>query len=139
MRKILVLVCAVTLIFAGTAFAEPIEFPNGLTIDVAPGWSYEGEGNDTILTAEDESCVIFITIADAEGVSAKDAAEAMSKEHGGSEPVQVDDETYLYVFNNQHGVECKVFVGIDNGKLKVLSIFGDHKDVESILDSIVER
>ena len=138
MKKTLVLVFAAALLFAVTAFAEPVKFPNGLTIDVAPGWSYEGEGEGITLIAEDESCVIFISVSDAEGASSKDVAEAMSREHGGSKPQQIDEDIYLYTFNNEHGADCRVFTGVDNGKIKIVLIAGDHKDVEDMINSIEE-
>jgi len=138
MRKIFILVCLIAFVFAGTAFAEPIKFPNGLTIDVAPGWSYEGKDEEITLIAEDQSCAIYISITDANGASGKDIAAAMSKSHGGSVPQLIDDEIYFYTFNNEQNVECKVFSGVDNGKLKVVLIAGDHKDVEDIINSIEE-
>ena len=137
MKRILILVCISALLFAGTAFAEPIKFPNGLTVDVAPGWSYEGEGDEIVLVAEDGSCAIGIIVTSAQGISSgKDAAIAMSQEHGGSEPQEIEEDTYFYTFLNEHGIESKVFVGIDEGKLNVISITGDHRDVDSILASI---
>ena len=139
MKKFFALVCAAALLFAlGTAFAEPIKFPNGLTVDVAPGWFYEGEDDNIVLIAEDQSCAITITVVAAEGVTGRDAAFGMSKEHGGSEPQEIGEDFYFYSFQNENGVECRVFVGAEDGKLKVISITGDHQDVEDILNSIEE-
>ena len=140
MKKFLTLFCIATLFFAGTAFSEPIEFPNGITVDVAPGWSYEGEEDTVVLTAEGGSCVIAIIVSDAQGItSSEEAAKVMSQEHEGSEIEKVDDDTYLYTFMNEAGIETRVFVGVEDGKLKVLSITGDHKDVEGMIDSITEK
>ena len=139
MKRIFVLVCAVAFLFAGAAFGEPIRFPNGLTVDVAPGWSYEGTDEEIILTAEDNSCVIFITVADADGLSGREIATAMSEEHGGSEPQQIYNDTYFYTFINEHGVECKVFAGVEDGRIKVVLIAGDHNDIEDMLASIEVR
>jgi|GEM_PF-2566114 len=139
MKKFFVLFCIAALLFAGTAFAEPIKFPNGITVDVAPGWSYEGEDDSIVLVAEDESCAIAIIVSDAEGLtSSEEAAKAMAEEHKGSELQKIDDDTYVYTFMNEAGVETRVFVGIEEGKLKVLSITGNHKDVEGIINSITE-
>jgi len=139
MKKIFVLVCALSLFFAGTAFTEPIEFPNGLTIDIAPGWSYEGEGDSIALTAEDKTCAVYITVTDAGDVSGKDTAIAMSKEHDGSKPQQLDEDTYFYVFENERGNNTRVYVGVEDGKLKILSITGDHKDVDEMISTITEK
>ena len=138
MKKIFVLVCALSFIFAVTAFAEPIKFPNGLTIDVAPGWSYEGEGDTIALTAEDKTCAIYITVTEAGNLSGKDTAEIMSKEHDGSKPQQLDEDTYFYVFGNDNGVNTRVYVGVEDGKLKILSITGEHKDIDEMMSSITE-
>ena len=140
MKKFFTLFCIASLLFAGTAFSEPIEFPNGITVDVAPGWSYEGEGDNIMLLAEDESCAIAIIVSDAQGMtSSEEIAKAMADEHNGSEVSKIDDDTYLYTFKNEAGVDTKVFVGIEEGKLKVLSITGDHKDVEDMISSITEK
>lgn len=139
MKKILILVCLGALVFIGTAFSEPIEFPNGITVDVAPGWSYEGEGDSIMLIAEDRSCAITIVISNAEGLTSEEAAKVMSKEHNGSEPQKLDEDSYVYGFKNENGLDTHVILGVENGKLKVLSITGDHKDVEGIIDSITEK
>jgi hypothetical protein len=139
MKKILALICMTAFIFVGTAFSEPIEFPNGITVDVAPGWSYDGEGENILLVAEDESCVIAIFVSDAKGMTSEEAAKTMSKEHKGTEPKEFEDDSYEYSFRNETGANTRVFVGIEEGKLKVLSITGDHKDVEGIINSISEK
>jgi len=139
MKRILVLICVATLFFVGTAFSEPIEFPNGIIVDVAPGWSYEGEGDSVILLAEDESCAIAIVISKAGDLkSSEEAAKLLSKEHNGTEPEEIDDDAYEYNFTNEAGINTRVFVGIEDGKLKVLSITGDHKDVDGMINSITE-
>ncbi|MCL1875126.1 MAG: hypothetical protein FWF87_02555 [Synergistaceae bacterium] len=139
MKKILILACLSAFIFVGAAFSEPIEFPNGITVDVAPGWLYEGEGDSAILTAEDKSCTIAIVISKVEGLTSEEAAKVMSKEHNGSEPQKLDEDSYIYSFQNENGIDTNVILGVENGKLKVLSITGDHKDVEGIIDSITEK
>jgi hypothetical protein len=140
MKKIFVWVCIAALLFVGTAFSEPIDFPNGITVDVAPGWSYEGEGDSIMLLAEDESCAISIIVTNAGGItSSEEAAKTMSKEHNGTEPKEFDDDTYEYSFKNEADVITRVFVGIEEGKLKVLSITGEHKDVEGMINSISEK
>ena len=139
MKKIITLACLGVLFFVGTAFSEPIEFPNGITVDVAPGWSYEGEGESIILIAEDKSCTIAIVVSDAEGLTSEEAAKLMSKEHNGSEPQKLDEYSYVYGFKNENDIDTNVILGVENGKLKVLSITGDHKDVEAIIDSIIEK
>ena len=139
MKKFFALVCVAAFVFGGAAFAEPIKFPNGLTIDVAPGWSYEGIDDSVILFSENMSCAIYITVIDAEGMSAKDAAAAMSQGINGSEPQEVEEGTYFYTFMNEHGVESRVFAGVERGKLKVVSITGDHPDVDDIINSIIEE
>jgi len=139
MKKMFVLACLAVFVFVGTAFSEPIDFPNGLTIDVAPGWSYEAEDERIILIAEDNSCAISIIVSEVEGVTSLEAANEMAKEHQGTEPAKIDDNTYEYSFIDEKGSSTKVFVEVENGKLKVLSITGDHKDVEDIIDSIKER
>jgi hypothetical protein len=140
MKKIFTLFCIATLLFVGTAFSEPIEFPNGIIVDVAPGWSYEGEEDRILLVAEDESCAIAIIVSDAKGItSIEEAAKTMSEELKGSEPTKIGDDTYLYSFLNEAGVETKVFVGLEDEKLKILSITGEHKDVEDMVISITEK
>ena len=97
MKKIFVLVFMAAIIFAGTvcASAEPIKFPNGITVDVATGWSYEGEGDNIILIADDESCVIGIIVADPEGMkSGEEAAEALSNQHKGTKPEKINDGSW---------------------------------------------
>jgi len=139
MKKVFVLICVAALFFVGTAFSEPIEFPNGIIVDVAPGWSYEGEGDSIILLSEDESCAIAIIVSKAGDLkSSKEAAKLLSKEHNGSEPEEIDDDTYEYSFINEAGINTRVFVGIEDGKLKVLSITGEHKDVDGMINSISE-
>jgi hypothetical protein len=139
MKKLLALACVASLICVGTAFSEPIEFPNGITVDVAPGWSYEGEGNSIMLLAEDESCSIAIVVSEAEGFTSEEAAKTMSIEHKGTEPKEIENNTYEYSFKNEKGVVTRVFVEVENGKLKVLSITGEHKDADGIIDSITEN
>ncbi|MCL1941271.1 MAG: hypothetical protein FWG09_04950 [Synergistaceae bacterium] len=140
MKKIFALVCAAAFIFAGTvcASAEVIKFPNGLTIDVAPGWSYESNETNIVLVAGDESCAIAIIVADAEGMTSKEAAETLSKEHKGSAPQKIDETSYVYTFENEHGVGTTVIVGVEDGKLKVLSVTGQHDDADGIINSIKE-
>jgi hypothetical protein len=140
MKRIIVLTCMIAILFVGTALSEPIEFPNGIIVDVAPGWSYEGEGDSIILLSEDESCAIAIVITEAgELKTSEEAAKLLSKEHNGSEPEKIDDDAYEYSFKNETGVNTRVFVGIEDGRLKVLSITGNHKDVEGMIDSITEK
>ena len=123
---------------ASSAFAEVKSFPK-FKIDVPAGWTSLQEGPTVILVANDKSASISITIADTNGVSAKDLAAAFAKELKGNEP-KFDAETDAYEFKfTSGGVENQATLTVEGKEYLLLTIAGENPQVYDILDTLEDK
>jgi hypothetical protein len=125
-------------LMASVAFAGVVTFSK-FKINVPDGWGASEEGPTVILTANDNSAAISLTVAATEGMALKDLAAAFSKELNGSAP-QYDSENDNYQFTFKKGeVESNAMITVDGKEYCLVAITGDNPKVQEILGSLEEK
>ena len=137
--KIKVLLFAFFMSFALSlpALAEVKDFGK-FKVDVPAGWTAKDDDGTVIIAAADNSAVITITAGDNDGTSIEELAKQVSAELKGSAP-KLEDDTYIFTFKNENGVDSHGFVSGDAKQFALVTITGEHSDTEKILNSLEEN
>ncbi len=128
------LAVALVLAFALTASAEIKQFAR-FSVDVPEGWTTAQEGDTVNITAKDNSASLSVTLSSTRGVSIKDIAAGLSRQHKGSEP---EESNGSFTFALNDGRSNATVVGDDKDFLSLI-ITGEHAQLGDIIDSIKEN
>lgn len=102
------ILCAILLIFTGTAYAEVEEF-RYFSLNVPEGWTAVESGDVVTVIADDKSGSLSITSGTPKGTSISDLAVSFSERLKGSKPLSDDEGNYSFEFNN--GVSQATVIG----------------------------
>ena len=137
--RVVFFTCLLSLALCLPALAEMKEFAK-FKIDVPAGWTTEVDGDTVGIIAPDKSAAISVTVAASEGATPEAIAKDLSEAFKGSAPEKSDD-VYVFTFKNESGVDSVgVVAGLGDGKqVAVVTITGEHADVEKIVGSLEKK
>ena len=138
MKRLALAVMAVVL-FATFAFAQNF---GAFSVDVPNGWNAEQNGPTAILSKPDNSGNVSITVADSEGASVKDLADAFRAEFAKSfasvGEAEENDGDYEWEMTTSNGVESHALISGAEGQYMLIVVTGavDEDEVAGIMGSI---
>ena len=137
--RVVFFTCLLSLALCLPALAEMKDFGK-FKIEVPAGWTTAVDGDTVGITAPDKSASISVTVAASDGATPEAIAKELSAAFKGSAPTK-DDDAYVFTFKNENGVDSVGVVGgLGDGKqVAVVTITGEHADVEKILNSLEEK
>lgn len=143
--KRLLAVMALSALLASAAFAATQDF-GAFTVDVLDGWTASQEGPTAVIIKNDNTASLSITLAETDGASLGDLANAFVEEFkktftSVSAPEKDEDGDYSFSMVNGNGVESKalitgddsqyclfVMTGIDAAGDEISAMLGSVKD-----------
>ena len=145
MKRLVLAVVAVVL-SAAMAFGAVQDFGK-FTLNVASGWTAKTEGPSAIITKDDNTATLTITVDSAGGASAKDLAVAFAEECKKSYPKvgtpEVDEDgDYTWVMTNANGVDNHALLRVDDGDYMFITMAGldtAGEDIAAMLDSVQDK
>lgn len=135
MKRTIALAAVAVLALTAAAFAQDF---GAFTMDVAGGWTASQEGPTAVVTKDDKSASLSITVMPAEGNNAKTFADAFVEEFKKSfatvgTPAAQDDGSYEWEMAAANGVKSNVLLGVEDDKCKLVVI----TNLEAAPDEIV--
>lgn len=124
MKRLAVLSVLVVLFTAACAFGAVQDFGK-FTLDVPEGWSASQDGSTAVITKNDNSAVISMTLESTGGASLEELAAAFAKELNASDPKPTGDGDYTFTFKNQHGVDSNCLLSGGGGMYILIVMTGD--------------
>jgi hypothetical protein len=109
-----------------------------VSVNVPSGWEVqEDRENNTVgLVAEDESAAITLSAYEDIGMSLKEFAEQAAEELEGETPKKQPNGTYVFDCENENDVTTHVVVSGSEKFAAIISVTGEHEDVDGIIGSI---
>ena len=109
-------------------------------VDLASGEAYIFSQVDKLTKVNQDTYTAQGTIyyTGSDGTPARELARAMSAQLKGTKPV-ADDGGYSFSFTNKSGVKSKSFLFADKKNFAVLTVTGDHPQLDDILRSLKAR
>ena len=145
MKRLVLAVLAVVL-SAAMAFGAVQDFGK-FTLNVASGWTAKTEGPSAIITKDDNTAALTITVDSANGASAKDIAAAFAEECKKSYPTvgtpeADEDGDYTWSMTNANGVENHALLRVADGDYMFITMAGldaAGEDIAAMLDSVEDK
>ena len=152
MKRLLTLAAVLVLVFSFAAFGAVQDFGR-FTLDVPDGWTGQFQDPSAIITKNDNSAQLVVTVSSTEGASLGDIAAGVAeafKQQGFTKDkkvttvcyeVEVDDEgDYSWEMKTANGVVSRAFFGkTDSGKYGLVVFTGDDAALGEIAGSVVEK
>jgi hypothetical protein len=141
-KKFFALFLAVSMMvmcLAGAASAKVRKFGFiRCSVDVPNGWTVEEDReNYTVgLTAPDASAAVSLSGFEDAGMSLEEAAEQMSEEMNGTKPERKSGNSFAFTYENENGIAGRASVSGDEKFMVVITVTGEHGDVDKIIDSL---
>jgi nitrogen regulatory protein PII-like uncharacterized protein len=137
MKKIiLALSVSIVLLFACCASAGVTKFKN-FSVDVPDGWTAEDDGEGTVsLVSSDSKAAVTISMADNEGMSAKEIAEAFREELKGGALKPTANDGFAFKYTNENGIDGMCVVITDKKDFLAITGTGDDPAIDAIVSSI---
>ncbi len=144
--KRLLTVTALIALFASAAFAATQDF-GAFTVDVLDGWTATQEGPTAVIVKNDNTASLSITLADTEGVSRADLANAFVEEFkksfaNVSKPEADADGDYTFTMVNGNGVESKALLTGDDAQYCLFVMTGVEAagdEISTMLGSVKDK
>jgi hypothetical protein len=142
MKKTIILCSAILMMaaaLAAPASAKVMKFDFiRVSVNVPSGWEVQEdrESNTVGLVAEDESAAITLSAYEDIGMSLKEFAEGAAEELEGETPKKQPNGTYVFDCENENGVTTHVLVSGSEKFAAIISVTGEHKDIDGIIKSI---
>ena len=144
MKRLAVLAAVIAVVTASAAFAYDF---GAFTMDVAAGWTASVNGPTGIVTKDDKTSSLSITIMPAEGNSAETFATAFAEEFKKSfasvtAPKADADGSYAWEMTSAEGVKSDAMLAVEDGKCKLIVITNMEAgagDIASMLGSLTEK
>jgi len=114
--------------------AAQMEFRE-FTVEVPEGWAAQQKGSTVVISANDNSAAITVTLDSSGGMSLEETAKAFAKELNGSN-LRLEADVYRFNFKNERGVDSIMLISGEGNKYTAVSITGDHPEVKVIIDSL---
>lgn len=122
---------------AATAAAGTMEFSK-FRVEVPEGWTAKEEDKTISLLAPGNAAAISIVWDTSDAIPAKDLAKAMSTQLKGTAPVP-EDGGYSFTFKNKVGVMSKSIMFADRKEYIMLTVTGEHRQLDRILQSLQSK
>jgi len=141
------LLTALTLVavFAAASFAAVQDF-GAFTMDVPDGWTASQQGPTSIFTKNDNTASLSITVAETQGYSLKDLADAFvaefKKSFASVGTPEGDANGYSWVMTTNNGAESKAILSGDDSKYALFVVTGGENapdDISAMMDSLTEK
>ena len=97
-----VIICLMLLVFASSSYAEIQEFKY-FSVDIPDDWSFQEDGSEVKITADNETGALTIITDEPEGNSIEDLASLFAIKFGGSEIVSDDEGNFTFEFDEGEG------------------------------------
>ena len=131
-----VAVLAVLTVFGASSEARVMEFDH-FSIDVPAGWQVEEDKeNYTVgFTAPDNSAALTVAVIENEGMSLEEYAHGIQNELNGNN-LQELEGGYMFEFTTANGVDSIGIVSGDDDMVMLLTIIGEHDDIDAMVNSM---
>lgn len=146
MKRSLALAAVLALVLVSASFAEVKEFAK-FSINVADGWTASDNQGTAVITKNDNSAQLTISIADAGGATAAQLAEAFVEEFkksflSVSAPVADADGDYSWEMTTPAGATSKAALSVDGSDFILIVITNAEAapaDISAMLGSIQQK
>ncbi|MBQ9420055.1 MAG: hypothetical protein IJU31_06760 [Synergistaceae bacterium] len=131
---------ALVALFAVAAFAGVQDFGK-FTVDVPEGWTASQDGETVAFLKNDNTASASVTVAETEGASLKELADAFVEALGGKN-LQPVDGTFTFEFTNENGVVSKAVLSGDDKNYALFVMTGIENapnDFDTIINSLTEK
>ena len=139
--KRLLIAAVLALVFAAASFGAVQDFGR-FTLDVPAGWTAEKDAETVGLVKDDNTASLSISVADLDGMTLKDAAEAFVKELNGTNLAQDADGDYTFEMTNANGVKSNVLLTGDDKEYCLFVMTGAETagdEIAAIMGSLQEK
>ena len=144
--KRLLAVLALTALLASSAFAATHDF-GAFTVDVLDGWTASQDGPTAIITKNDNTASLTITLADTEGASLGDLANAFVEEFkktftSVSAPAKDAEGDYTFEMVNANGVKSSALLTGDDAQYCLFVMTGIEAagdEISAMLGSVKDK
>ena len=148
MKRSLALAAVLVVVLSATAFAGVQEFAK-FTIDVADGWTATEQQGTAVITKNDNTAQLTVSIADAGGATKAQLAEAFVaefKKSGAyteiSAPVADSDGDYSWDMKTTAGAESHAMLGIEGSDFilfVITNVQAAPDDISAMIGSIKQK
>lgn len=146
MKRLLTLAALLALLVSSAAFAGVQDFGK-LTVDVAQGWTGTVQDGTVVITKNDNTSQLTISIADAGGATKAQLAEAFAAEFSKSfvsvsKPEADKDGDYSWDMKTANGADSHAILTVEGSEFVLLVITNPTaapSDLSAMLDSIKQK
>jgi len=135
--RLLFFTLLLSLVLCMPAMAEVKDFDK-FTALVPAGWTTDKDDDTVVFMGPDNSAVITVTVVQNDGTALEELAKQAAADLKGTAP-EKDDDGYMFTFKNDNGVDGFAVVTGDDKHVALITVTGEHADVEKILGSIEDK
>ena len=142
MKRFAAVIAALAGMFAASGAFGNVQTFERFSVDVPEGWSARQEGPMVLLTKNDCSASMSITVADPQGMNKKALAQAFMRELKGTSLERDSDGDYTFDIMNAGGEKSEAYLGGDDDDYILFVITGmknARDEITHILGTIMDN